>query len=223
MKNLFMIFIAIMLISSCKDNSLLNGKTGDLMGQISDDAGNNLSGVKVEVKGISQTYLTDANGKFNIQNLPIGTYDIYFSKTGYDSTAIFGLYFLGENVFMTTSNIPLQHKTVSKCTMLTMQKLIDDPINLVNVFTYIDKEINSSLYGQTFVGFKYNKLNNAAYFVSINKTKDFYQWEIPEFNMQVYTDSKSDRTNAIFISKQILTDAGFKTGDSAYAFVSQGS
>lgn len=58
------------------------------MGQITDYDGNNLSGVKVDIQGINKSYITDANGKFDIQNLPLGTYDIYFSKSGFDSSAL---------------------------------------------------------------------------------------------------------------------------------------
>ena len=78
---------------------------GDLFGAIMmfDEFGNQLpnrEGVEVVVEGsdpLLQT-ITDANGKFLIQDLPMGTYNISFEKAGFQSRVVYSYPFVGGSV-----------------------------------------------------------------------------------------------------------------------------
>lgn len=59
-------------------------KTGKLSGIIvSSDISTPLIGANIIVKEISQGVSTDSNGKFNIENIPVGTYTLNISYIGY--------------------------------------------------------------------------------------------------------------------------------------------
>lgn len=48
-----------------------NLKTTELKGQVTDQQGNPLAGVKVEVSGVNNEVYTDFDGNFSIENVPL--------------------------------------------------------------------------------------------------------------------------------------------------------
>ena len=54
---------------------------------IDGDTGGALNGVSVTVGGIYTGY-TNSSGYFQITNIPAGTYNVVFSKTGYEPVTI---------------------------------------------------------------------------------------------------------------------------------------
>jgi hypothetical protein len=81
--------LSLMLLVSCKKDSV-NFKSGNITGFVDliDVVGNYVpdkSGVKVTIVDKSGTYTatTDNSGKYLINSVPMGTYDLEYSKTGY--------------------------------------------------------------------------------------------------------------------------------------------
>ena len=107
MKHLVILLMTLFMISvfSCKqseDDTLsgdLIGRVGDLM----DEFGNlqqDRSGYLVIVDGSDpeRSAITSANGKFVIDGLKAGTYNLIFSKPGFQTLEVFSYQFTGGNV-----------------------------------------------------------------------------------------------------------------------------
>jgi len=56
-------------------------QTGTLSGTVTDANSQPISGVSVSMTGASVN--TDSNGVYTITGIPVGTYTVTFSKTGY--------------------------------------------------------------------------------------------------------------------------------------------
>ena len=109
MKKVYLILLTIIIFSnnSCKDNSTTTtDKIGVLRGTIVTTDGNStVPNAKIFVQQANIISFTDSNGIFTINNLHEGTYDIYITKDGYDTSALFGLYFPGYFVNIDFQNI----------------------------------------------------------------------------------------------------------------------
>ena len=97
--------------------------TGDLIGfvSLSDLSGiqsQDRSGVTVAVEGTGISAVTDSSGRWMLRNLPMGTYDIAFSKTGYGTKKSIGYQFVGggQASYGTTSLSQLPGFTVTGLT-----------------------------------------------------------------------------------------------------------
>jgi hypothetical protein len=63
--------------------------TSSISGKVQDmQTGESLAGVKVILSGIGKTVYTDLEGKFSIENLTPGSYDITVSLISYDNSLI---------------------------------------------------------------------------------------------------------------------------------------
>ena len=107
------IFIAAILFISCGKNSdhhaitvpdLIQGNNtrGNIAGMILlyDEDGNRLSDnglVTVSIDNSTVSTTTDAKGKFQLDSIPAGTYDITYSREGFGSGKIMGLYHSATN------------------------------------------------------------------------------------------------------------------------------
>jgi len=64
-------------------------ETATLYGAVIDaNTGNTLGGVLVEVVETGFSGYTDSSGNYEIANIPLGTYSIRFSLTGYETLVI---------------------------------------------------------------------------------------------------------------------------------------
>lgn len=88
----------------CSKEDYLPGLTGKMIGYLYtfDQFGNLLydhSQVKVTAIGLDQTYAghTDQNGRFELKDVPTGTYELHFEKSGFGVLKQFGVQHLGGN------------------------------------------------------------------------------------------------------------------------------
>lgn len=89
-------------MGSCKQEDIYTLPSGELQGRLLYYTNNNMGipGVKIEVEGSSPNLYTysDAYGKYDIKNLPGGTYNLIFSKDSFPTFKIIGFIMLGGNV-----------------------------------------------------------------------------------------------------------------------------
>jgi len=104
MKNQILFIVISIIIVSCtkKYNEYPTQiQTGNMIGFVTlyDENGNliqNKSGVNISVNGLSTfNVLTDTNGRFEIDRVPTGTYNINFTKNGFSETKRVGYEFVG--------------------------------------------------------------------------------------------------------------------------------
>src|SRR5947207_12035210 len=100
-----------MTLSSCKKETGAQGPVGpvgpagpylkgtligyvnlfDVYGNLQDNAG----GVQVSMEGLARTAVTDSTGRFELDSVVTGTYNLDFSISGYGSQKIISLEFTG--------------------------------------------------------------------------------------------------------------------------------
>src|SRR5688572_27446918 len=82
-----LVLTAIVLVGTSPAQAQAN-ITGSIRGSVTDDSGNFLPGATIEVSGQplgdgSRTAITDAEGTFNLNGLPVGTYSMMVTLIGY--------------------------------------------------------------------------------------------------------------------------------------------
>jgi hypothetical protein len=89
-------------VGCTKDNEYLPGLSGNMVGYIYtfDEFGNSLddqSHVKVTAYGLDKTYSrqSDETGRFELEDLPTGTYELHFEKSGFGVLKQMGVQHLG--------------------------------------------------------------------------------------------------------------------------------
>lgn len=86
---------AIVLSGSLAAMAMAQETTGTLVGTVSDPTGGVLPGVTVTVKntrtGYAQTFVTNAGGGYTAPLLQVGSYDVDFSLSGFQTTAVRGI------------------------------------------------------------------------------------------------------------------------------------
>jgi len=83
-----------------EENTLLEGNIVGFVNLI-DETGNEVedkSNVNVTIEGLSSSVNTNEDGRFELSNVPAGTYNIIYNKTGYGSFKRFGFQFIGGNI-----------------------------------------------------------------------------------------------------------------------------
>jgi len=146
MKKVFILIFTLIIIISCKNNSttITDIKKGNLQGEISLYNGSNATNAKVFIQQANLTAYTDSTGTFLFKDLPEGTYDIYITKDGYDSTALFSLYFPGYFVNINNrnidNNISVPHTTSGDLLKLYDTCMVETSLIISN--KYLIKNIN---------------------------------------------------------------------------------
>jgi len=99
---LFLIFIAPGIFQGCSKDEYLPGLKGNMVGYVYtlDEFGNLLedrSNVKVTAIGLDQSYSAGSNskGRFVLEEVPTGTYELHFEKEGFGVLKQFGVQHLG--------------------------------------------------------------------------------------------------------------------------------
>ena len=102
------ILVAILLTtpSSCDEETVVTVVTGELIGRVGavmDEFGNLMNdrgGYLVTLEGTTPELFaeTDNDGKFEVRDLPAGTYNLVFSKSGFQTIKVFSYQFNGGNV-----------------------------------------------------------------------------------------------------------------------------
>ncbi|MEG1586894.1 MAG: carboxypeptidase regulatory-like domain-containing protein [Bacteroidales bacterium] len=78
------------IFNACKDD-VEDGnahKTGEIIGTVTDDLGNLLTGVKVSIPDITETISNEADGTYVLTNVPVKTQIVNYSKTGYQTASV---------------------------------------------------------------------------------------------------------------------------------------
>ena len=76
---------------------------GNLKGIALLDRGSNHAGIEVGIEGRTETTETDASGNFAFSDIPIGSYNLIFSKNKYVSSKIANVSVIANNITQTTS------------------------------------------------------------------------------------------------------------------------
>ena len=99
---LLLILLISAIYSGCSKEEYLPGLTGSMVGYLYtfDQFGNLLedhSQVKITAFGMDQTYTdySDVNGRFELAEVPTGTYELHFEKNGFGLLKQFGVQHLG--------------------------------------------------------------------------------------------------------------------------------
>ena len=99
---LLLIFLAPCIFQSCSKNDFLPGLTGNMVDFVYtfDEFGSLLedrSQVKVTAIGLDQSYSASSNsgGRFVLEDVPTGTYELHLKKEGFGTLKQFGVQHLG--------------------------------------------------------------------------------------------------------------------------------
>ncbi len=100
---LLLIINILSLLLGCKKDEENQFLVGDIVGFVGlyDEEGievEDKSGVEVSISGLSITATTDENGRYELKDVPAGTYILNYSKDDYGVYKIFAYQFVGGNV-----------------------------------------------------------------------------------------------------------------------------
>ena len=135
------ILVFIILISACtKETTTVAPQiTGTMMGwaTLYDEFGNriqNRGGVLLTIEGTTPliTTTTDPTGKYQVDNLPQGTYNIICTKSGYATFKAMGIAFVGGDT-PKLQNVSLTQPSTTKISFITVTK---DTLNKDFVFQF---------------------------------------------------------------------------------------
>jgi len=90
MKNLlFMMLVSLCFFTSCKkdDSSVDPVQMGSITGTVMSSS-TSIAGVQISTSPVTGSVLTDASGKYTINNVPAGQYVVTAAKTGYQNNSI---------------------------------------------------------------------------------------------------------------------------------------
>lgn len=156
---------------------------GDIVGFVSliDETGNGVedkSGVNVSIEGLARSAKTNKEGRFELSNVPAGTYNIIYEKNGYGLYKRFGYQFIG-------GNIPalLQETVLYEQPTIEIQNL---DISFNDNMISISGEITESKYFtvQTFINDSSNVSNVNYDYTTYRQT--YSGWAYTQFSQQIY-------------------------------------
>lgn len=106
------------------------GTTGTIQGVVTDDAGHPLSAVQVSVASptFSTTTLTGSNGFYAINGLPVDTYRVAFSKTGYVSQTIDGVTVAQDQSLRINGRLSAEVKTLARISVRSQTSVIQPTV-----------------------------------------------------------------------------------------------
>lgn len=99
------------LLATLALSSFAQVPTGAISGDVVDIAGHAVTGVSIEVRNASQDVLkktvTDSHGHFAVFGLPLGSYDMIATKTGFGSSARTGIALLEDKDAVVNFSLPI--------------------------------------------------------------------------------------------------------------------
>ena len=103
-KQLCLLLWSVALIASLILPSRMNAQTASISGTVTDSSGAAVPGASIEIRntatGAVRTVVTDSQGRYNVPDLNIGTYELRGSKTGFETT-------VRSNVILTVGSAPV--------------------------------------------------------------------------------------------------------------------
>ncbi|MDX9978191.1 MAG: carboxypeptidase regulatory-like domain-containing protein, partial [Candidatus Cloacimonadales bacterium] len=150
------------------DNSMLSSISGIVYSNSIPQAG-----VKVEIENTRRYAITDAEGKYEIQNLQAGNYNLIASKEGFNDKRV-------TNLVLAADDTLIQDITITKLPMLTISGQIIDSLSglgiggaQINLTGYEDYETISTETGAFTIPFVYARED---YLIKVQKTDyDYYE------------------------------------------------
>jgi len=177
-------------VGCTKDEDYLPGLSGNMVGNVYtfDEFGNVLedqSNVKVTAIGMDQSYSrhSDPTGRFELEDLPTGTYELHFEKSGFGVLKQFGVQHLGGKPtilpFVSTSErayflYEMPSTTITSMTLVNDSLSVDfsftiaDPPNAVPVRIYYSASENFTLISADFVNPAYLWNTGGQYYCKVN-------------------------------------------------------
>ncbi|HZV13072.1 MAG TPA: carboxypeptidase regulatory-like domain-containing protein [Candidatus Kapabacteria bacterium] len=215
MKNvLFTIFLAALtaLIISCKGNDGAQGPAGPaLTGSISgytylvdqnDSLLSNRSGVTVSLNGTNISATSDSTGKWTLNNVSTGVYEVTFSKSGYDSFVIPSQQFVGGGALYLGDVYMAQKQTFGVISETAKDSLFNAYGQKV---IYLTDSLTQPIYTTS---------KRVAIFVgttsSVSSDPSTYSYVV------IHTPATNAYSTTRLFTSAELVSAGFATGDTIY-------
>lgn len=130
-------------LSGCDKNEEKIFIKGNIVGFVNliDERGNEVddkSGINVSMEGISSSADTNEDGRFELTDVPVGTYNLLFDKPGYGVNKRFSYQFIGGNVpaLLPATTMYEQPKTEIKSLDITFD---NNMINILGKTTETDR------------------------------------------------------------------------------------
>ena len=222
-KSIYAIFCAAVLLTNCKGKDGDPGPagpagpagpslSGNIVGFVNpvDEDGDPLSkaGVTVTITSVTPqvTQTTDATGRYEFANLPNGTYNLSYSRTGLGLYKVFGYGLVGGNqpgLLNTTYLSQVSSTMVSNLTASTPQ---------FNSNSGYYTELSATLSNPTSTSNYRRMAVYASATTGVNSTTGTL---IGEYF--VYQGNGGGQTGTVQVSRAALTAAGFATGSRVYA------
>lgn len=221
--------IALLLVLACNKNSNQHSITvpdviqaekrrGNITGiiRVYDNDGKDItdaSGVTITIEQSNVTTQSTSNGKWTLDSIPFGTYDISFSKPGFGTNRIMGLYHAAQNHATTDvgSNRYISAVSTINVTKLVVKKLSEtEPAvqNLINL-NLIEEGM---LFNPIFVN-SGSVEKSVRFFFSTSPDVSSTNYKVT--NKQRYTGKENVRENDNF-KLSWFKDNGFTPGQTIY-------
>jgi hypothetical protein len=156
---------------------------GNIVGFVNlvDETGNEVedkSGVNISIEGLTNSANTNENGRFELSNVPAGTYNIIYNKTGFGIYKRFSYQFIGGNVpaFLYETSLYEQPK-------IEIQSLdISFTDNIINIAGEITETNHFTV--QTFINDSSNVSNENYDHASARYS--YSGWAYTQFSQSIY-------------------------------------
>jgi len=138
----------------------------------------NKSGVNISIEGLTSSAITNEDGRFELSDVPAGTYNIIFNKSGYGTYKRFSFQFIGGNVPAFLYETTLYEKPTIEVQSLDIS-FTDNVINIIGEIT----ETNQFTF-QTFFNDSSN-VSNVNYDYATGKYS-YSGWAYTQFSQSIY-------------------------------------
>ena len=213
---IFLIIVSIMIVS-CKKEYPTQVQMGNLVGFVTlyDENDNlilNKSGVNITVNG-SSTYkdTTDNNGRFEIDNIPSGIYNIIYSKQGFSETKTIGMQFAGG------SNPAFITKVLTKPASTTTELLkLSIDTSDINISTWIVATLG--IKSNVPIGY----LQSVRFYFGLSDSVSYSNYDYTSLNGIYKLNNITDTTTQIQGFEVTRVNGYYKSGTKVY-FIAYGA
>jgi hypothetical protein len=151
MKILALLILAALMFTGCEKSETGPGLKGTIKGRVStfNEFGNQTfdnNNISIQLEGSDPliSAASDDSGKFEINEIPTGTYDLVLSKEGYGNYIMQGFQVVGGNEPFYLFHLYLVEKSSTVIEDLSMEVVNDSEIYVKGIVTYRQNELLSS-------------------------------------------------------------------------------
>jgi hypothetical protein len=232
------LFLSGIIFSSCKETVTTpgGGTPGNIVGfvQLYDtlsQAISDNSGVVVSLPGSTISAVSDATGRWQLTNVPPGTYKIFFSKPGFSIIEDFNVVFQGNGTFYYNYGVGKSYTSIYQLQNLypdIVLRPFEDYLSIVDTsyydtagYHYVYDTTIVKYYSAVFSSRSEDVTNTTATAIYFGKTKILDPINPKTFLYATDIHYNSDRVDStgvadITILRSDLLKAGFLPGDSIY-------